>query len=334
MKVGPPVPIGTLNAQRRFVRTLGTTLEGAGFELVVGWQRARRALQRVREASIPTPTTADSGRRRRHAAARPLRQRFRTFAAVTDAGPARHGRLPRPAAPIRAYPAKQVVDVDLVSGGTGRLRCQHRLQLREEFEAVPLHRSNDYAAPARRKIVEVMKELVAEAVRRRTRASYSEQLRSAACTRETSASDPIRPIHFGGDDHCGPAPGRRPRAPGVVRVQPHARRVPPTRSRNSIACSKIVARSRVPVEWGRCPYFKGVDGDTLERYHDLGVDHVIAVLFAFDHDGLLTAADDLGKATGRTPPARCSRSDPTTPEIPLRPTFSGLRVGRTASQET
>jgi hypothetical protein len=33
----------------------------------------------------------------------------------------------------------------------------------------------------------------------------------------------------------------------------------------------------------------------LERYRDFGVDRVIALLLAFDRDGLLHAADELAK---------------------------------------
>ncbi len=42
-----------------------------------------------------------------------------------------------------------------------------------------------------------------------------------------------------------------------------------------------------------CPYFKGVDRDALRRYEDLGVDRVIAVVFGFDRDTFLTAADQM-----------------------------------------
>ena len=54
-------------------------------------------------------------------------------------------------------------------------------------------------------------------------------------------------------------------------------------------------RSRDEIEVSVCPYFKGVDRDALERYRDLGVDRVIAVLLAFDRDGLLSTADELAK---------------------------------------
>jgi hypothetical protein len=54
-------------------------------------------------------------------------------------------------------------------------------------------------------------------------------------------------------------------------------------------------RSRDEIEISVCPYFKGADRDALARYRDVGVDRVIAVLLAFDRDGLLRAADELAK---------------------------------------
>jgi alkanesulfonate monooxygenase SsuD/methylene tetrahydromethanopterin reductase-like flavin-dependent oxidoreductase (luciferase family) len=51
-------------------------------------------------------------------------------------------------------------------------------------------------------------------------------------------------------------------------------------------------RTRADIEVSVCPYFNPVDADTMKRYADLGVDRVILVVFAFDRDGLLKAADD------------------------------------------
>jgi hypothetical protein len=41
-----------------------------------------------------------------------------------------------------------------------------------------------------------------------------------------------------------------------------------------------------------CPYFNPVDADAIKRYADLGVDRVILVVFGFDREGLLRAADE------------------------------------------
>ena len=49
---------------------------------------------------------------------------------------------------------------------------------------------------------------------------------------------------------------------------------------------------RADIEISICPYFNPVDADAIKRYADLGVDRVIVVLFGFDRDGLLNAADD------------------------------------------
>ena len=51
-------------------------------------------------------------------------------------------------------------------------------------------------------------------------------------------------------------------------------------------------RSRNEMEISVSPYFNPVDADAIKRYEDAGVDRVIAVVFAFDRDGLQRAADD------------------------------------------
>ena len=50
-------------------------------------------------------------------------------------------------------------------------------------------------------------------------------------------------------------------------------------------------RSRSDVVVSVCPYFKGVDRSSLERYRDAGVDRLIVVVFAVDRDQLLTVLD-------------------------------------------
>jgi hypothetical protein len=54
----------------------------------------------------------------------------------------------------------------------------------------------------------------------------------------------------------------------------------------------VEGRSRAEIEVSVCPYFNPVDAEAIKRYADLGVDRVILVVFGFDRDGLLRAADD------------------------------------------
>jgi alkanesulfonate monooxygenase SsuD/methylene tetrahydromethanopterin reductase-like flavin-dependent oxidoreductase (luciferase family) len=51
-------------------------------------------------------------------------------------------------------------------------------------------------------------------------------------------------------------------------------------------------RSRAEIAVSVCPYFNPVDADAMKRYAELGVDRVILVVFGFDRDGLLRAADE------------------------------------------
>ena len=54
--------------------------------------------------------------------------------------------------------------------------------------------------------------------------------------------------------------------------------------------SEVAARS--DVEISICPYFRGTDADGIKRYAELGVDRVIVVVFGFDREGLVRAADE------------------------------------------
>ena len=133
MKVGVFVPIGTLNANPEFVRTLGTALEERGFESV--WVAEHIVLFDEYESQYPYadngrfPGGGDTG------LLEPLTA-LSYLAAVTDTVRLGTGICLVPQRnPV--YTAKQVVDVDVLSGG----RVDFGVGvgwLREEFEAVAM----------------------------------------------------------------------------------------------------------------------------------------------------------------------------------------------------
>ena len=181
------------------------------------------------------------------------------------------------------YTAKQVVDVDVLSGG----RVDFGVGvgwLREEFEAVAMP-FDDRGARAREHL-EVMKELwtkesgvVQGRVLRPAGVPHVPEAGAAA-----ASADPLRRrddaalrrVADLGQGWYGfnRTPEEVPDALDEARSP--ARRTGPARGRDR--------DQRVPVLQRRSTR------DALERYRDLGVDRVIAVLFAFDRDGLLSTA--------------------------------------------
>jgi alkanesulfonate monooxygenase SsuD/methylene tetrahydromethanopterin reductase-like flavin-dependent oxidoreductase (luciferase family) len=160
--------------------------------------------------------------------------------------------------------------------------------LREEFEAVAA--PFDDRGARTREYIEVMKELWTK-----DSASYKGEYYDLPECRmyPKPAQQPHPPIHFGGETT---AALRRVAdlGQGWYGFNRTPEEVPDALTKLDRLLEER-GRSRDEIEISVCPYFKGVDGDALERYRDLGVDRVIAVLFAFDRDGLLTAADDLAK---------------------------------------
>ncbi len=281
MKVGAFVPIGTMNTNAEFVRTVGTSLEERGFESV--WVAEHVVMFDDYDSKYPYadngrfPGGGDTG------LLEPLTA-LAYLAAVTDRIRLGTGIcLVAQRNPV--YTAKQVADVDALSGG----RVDFGVGigwLREEFEVVAMP-FDDRAARAREHI-EVMKRLWTDEV-----SSYDGDLYTLPPCQlyPKPVQKPHPPIHFGGETT---AALRRVATlgQGWYGFNRTPEEVPEALDR----LDKVLAehgRSRDEIEISVCPYFKGVDRDALRRYEDLGVDRVIAVVFGFDRDTFLTAADQM-----------------------------------------
>jgi probable F420-dependent oxidoreductase len=183
------------------------------------------------------------------------------------------------------YTAKQVADLDVLSGG----RVEFGVGvgwLREEFDVLnmPFERRGDRA----RDHVEVMKSLWTEPT-----SSYDGELyRLSACRLYPKpVQQPHPPIHFGGETD---AALRRAAelGQGWFGFNRMPDQVPEALGRLDRALA-AADRERDDITISICPYFKPIDTADLERYAEMGVDRVIVVAFAFDVDGLLTTLDSL-----------------------------------------
>ena len=249
VKVGVFVPIGTLNANAEFVRTLGPALEERGFESV--WVAEHVVLFDDYESQYPYadngrfPGGGDTG------LLEPLTA-LTYLAAVTDTRPPRHRHLPRPAAQPRVHRqagrrrrrALRAAASTSASASAGCARSSRRSRM-------PFERPRRADARAPRGDEGALD----EGVRRRSRASTT-TCRSAACTRSRCSSRTRRSTSAA--RRRGAPPGRRPR-PGLVRVQPHARggarRAGEARSaaRGARSVTRRDRDQRVPVLQGRRP---------------------------------------------------------------------------------
>jgi probable F420-dependent oxidoreductase len=289
MKVGAFVPLGTLNANATFLRALGPALEERGFESA--WVPEHVVLFDDYESRYPYaddgrfPGGGDTG------LLEPLTA-LTYLAAVTETLRLGTGIcLITQRNPV--YTAKQVADLDVLSGG----RVEFGVGvgwLREEFEALnmPFERRGDRA----RDHVNVMRSLWTDET-----SSYDGELyRLSACRLYPKpVQQPHPPIHFGGETD---AALRRVAelGQGWFGFNRTPDDMPGALERLDRALA-AQGRARDDVTITISPYFKGTDAADLERFAELGVDRVVVVVFAFDVDGLMTTLDDM--ATSLIAPA-------------------------------
>jgi probable F420-dependent oxidoreductase len=280
MKVGAFVPVGTLNANPDFAGALGPALEERGFESL--WVAEHVVLFDDYESQYPYadngrfPGGGDSGLLEpltalAYVAATTTRLRLGTGICLVGQ------RNP-------VYTAKQVADVDVLSGG----RVDFGVGigwLREEFEAVAM--PFDHRGARSDEHLEVMKRLWTEET-----SSYDGRYYQLPACRmyPKPVQSPHPPIHVGGESDA--ALRRTARlGQGWFGFNRQPEEVPEAMERLDRALA-AEARVRSEIEVSVCPYFKGTDADGIKRYADLGVDRVILLVFGFDRDGLLQAADD------------------------------------------
>jgi probable F420-dependent oxidoreductase len=287
MKVGAFVPLGTLNANATFLRSLGPALEERGFESA--WVPEHVVLFDDYESRYPYaddgkfPGGGDTG------LLEPLTA-LTYLAAVTDTLRLGTGIcLVTQRNPV--YTAKQVADLDLLSGG----RVEFGVGvgwLREEFEALnmPFERRGDRA----RDHVNVMKSLWTEET-----SSYDGELyRLSECRLYPKpVQQPHPPIHFGGETD---AALRRVAelGQGWFGFNRRPEDTPEALERLDRALA-AQGRSRDDVEITISPYFQNTDAADLEAFAEMGVDRVVVVVFAFTPDDLGSTLDALAPLVSR-----------------------------------
>ncbi len=290
MKIGAFVPLGAYNANAAYLRAVGPALEERGFESV--WVPEHVVLFDDYESRYPYsddgrfPGSGDAGM------LEPLTA-LTYLAAVTDELRLGTGIcLITQRNPV--YTAKQVADLDVLSGG----RVEFGVGvgwLREEFDALnmPFDRRGDRA----RDHLEVMRSLWTEPT-----SSYDGELYGLSECRmyPKPVQQPHPPIHFGGETD---AAMRRVAelGQGWFGFNRTPDEVPEALERLDRAL-EAQGRKRDEITISISPYFKAVDAAALERYAELGVDRLIVAAFAFDVDGLLTTLDQL--TTTLVEPAR------------------------------
>ena len=282
MKIGAFVPIGSLNANPAFVRALGPALEERGFESV--WVAEHVVMFDDYASKYPYsddgrfPGGEDTG------LLEPLTA-LAYLAATTDTLRLGTGICLVPQRnPV--YTAKQVVDVDVLSGG----RVDFGVGigwLREEFDVLNV----PFAKRALRakEYVEIMQRLWSDD----DNVAYEGELYTLPpCSMHPKpVQRPHPPVHFGGETD---AALRRVATlgQGWYGFNRTPAEVPPALARLDELLAEE-GRSRRDIEVSVCPYFKGVDRAAVEQYAELGVDRVIALVFALDRDGLLSTLDKL-----------------------------------------
>ncbi|HEV3225727.1 MAG TPA: LLM class F420-dependent oxidoreductase [Acidimicrobiales bacterium] len=280
MKVGAFVPIGTLNANPDFVRHVGPALEERGFESL--WVAEHVVLFDDYASQYPYSDTGrfpgggDSG------LLEPLTALAYVAATTTTLRLGTGICLVGQRNPV--YTAKQVADVDVLSGG----RVDFGIGigwLREEFDAVAM--PFDHRGARSDEHLEVMKRLWVD-----DPSSYDGRYYQLPECRmyPKPVQQPHPPIHVGGESDGALRRAAR-FGQGWFGFNRQPEQVPEALERLDRALGDE-GRSRAEVEISVSPYFTGTDSDGMKRYADLGVDRVILVVFGFDLDGLRKAADD------------------------------------------
>jgi probable F420-dependent oxidoreductase len=279
VKIGAFIPLGTLNANPDFVGAVGPALEERGFESI--WLAEHVVLFDEYASQYPYD---DSGRfpgRGDTGLLEPLTGLAFIAATTTTLRLGTGICLVAQRNPV--YTAKQVADVDVLSGG----RVDFGIGigwLREEFDAVAM--PFEQRAARTRDHIAVMRSLWTDDV-----SSYDGDLyRLPPCRLYPKpVQQPHPPIHVGGESD---AALRRVAdfGQGWFGFNRTPEEVPEALARLDRELEEV-DRTRADVEITVSPYLKGVDRAAIERFAELGVDRVVVVVFGFDRDGLLATLD-------------------------------------------
>lgn len=281
MDIGLFAPLGNGNASAEVLRALGREAEDRGFESI--WVAEHVVLFDDYESRYPYaadgrfPGAGDSG------LLEPLTA-LTYLAAVTDRIRLGTGICLVPQRnPV--YTAKQVVDLDCLSGG----RVDFGIGvgwLREEFEALAVPfarrgaRTDEY--------LQVMRSLWTDDV-----SSFEgEHYTLPACRMYPKpVQRPHPPIHVGGES-----------AAAMRRAARHGEgwysfnRLPDELDEPLERLDAMLAeegRTRADLQLTVSPYFHPVDAAAVEAYRARGVDRLVVLCLAFDVDGLRTQLDGL-----------------------------------------
>jgi probable F420-dependent oxidoreductase len=279
MKIGVFVPVAAANADPEFLRTVGQAVEERGFESV--WVSEHVVLFDDYDSRYPYaadgrfPGGGDSG----------LLEPFTALAFLASV--TRHVRLGTGIClvPQRnpVYTAKQVADLDVLSGG----RVDFGVGigwLREEFEVLQM--PFDQRAERCREHLEVMKALWCDEV-----SEYRGDLyRLRPCRMYPKpVQQPHPPVHVGGESDAA-----------LRRVAEFGQgwysfnRTPaelgdPLRRLDQLLGERDRSRADVQVTVYLNPLARGM----VEGYREHGVDRVVGLCFALDRDSLLATLDQL-----------------------------------------
>ncbi len=283
MQIGLFAPLGNGNATAGVLRTLGREAEARGFESI--WVAEHVVLFEEYESVYPYaadgkfPGGAETG------LLEPLTA-LTYLAAVTDTIRLGTGICLVPQRnPV--YTAKQVVDLDVLSGG----RVDFGVGvgwLAEEFEAV--------AAPFERRgarcdeYLQVMRTLWTEDVSEH----HGEMYDLPACKMYPKpVQQPHPPIHVGGES-----------AAAMRRVATQGQgwysfnRTPEQLDEPLARLDAVLAdhgRSRSDVQLTVCPYFNSTTPADVEAYRERGVDRLVVLCLAFDEDMVVSSLDELAR---------------------------------------
>lgn len=283
MEIGLFAPLGTANANATLLRTLGREAEDRGFESI--WVAEHVVLFDDYESQYPYagdgrfPGGADSG------LLEPLTA-LTYLAAVTDRIRLGTGICLVPQRnPV--YTAKQVVDLDVLSGG----RVDFGIGigwLAEEFHAV--------ATPFERRgarcdeYLDVMRTLWCDELSEHHGPLYD----LPACKMYPKpVQQPHPPIHVGGESRAA-----------MHRVARHGQgwysfnRTPEQLDEPLRELDEVLAehgRSRADIQLTVCPYFNPVTPADVAAYRERGVDRLVVLCFAFDTASLNMTLDALAR---------------------------------------
>ena len=281
MDIGLFAPLGNGNASAEILRALGREAEDRGFESI--WVAEHVVLFDDYKSQYPYaadgrfPGGGDTG------LLEPLTA-LTYLAAVTDRIRLGSGICLVPQRnPV--YTAKQVVDLDCLSGG----RVDFGIGvgwLREEFEAVAMPfaqrgaRTDEY--------LQVMRSLWTDEV-----SSFEgEHYTLPACRMYPKpVQQPHPPIHVGGESTAAMRRAAR-HGDGWYSFN----RLPDELDEPLERLDAMLAkegRSRGDLQLTVSPYFNPVDAAAVEAYRARGVDRLVVLCLAFDVDGLRTQLDDL-----------------------------------------